>query len=199
MHNFALSLNPSLSQLRTNLEIVEQAVSADMYRHWVGIGEMENSTFAIAATKTAAASGIPGHWLLPEGAGATGVVFNVPKHPEWKDGMVWVTIFYGVNGTSAGNIVWRIDHNTYEEGTAFAGFTVQNLGALAAPTTSGTIHKLDLVNLTSSTHGYAKINPETIFMRFRIGRLANDASDTNTNGVRIFGAVVNYKESKRQL
>lgn len=197
MHNFTLALNPTVSQLRTNVEIIEHAANDDMYRVWVPPIVMEDAGLAGTATYTKyAATPIPAHWTLPD-AVTSGITFLLPRHPQWVNGKWYATVLYSVSGTSAGNLSWRVRQFAYEEGTVFtaaSGATV----VLAAPTTANTLHKVDLVEATSA-NGYFDVLNEYIAQQIFIERLGGAAGDTSTDDVRIHAVIVNYLEARRSL
>lgn len=196
VHNFSIALNPTLTQLRSNLEVLEQAVSEDMYRVWVPPGNMVNGDLAVAATYTDATATIPEHWELTEAAGSIGVQWLLPVHPQWKDGVFWYTVYYATNGTSAGNVLWRSEYQVLQNGTALGSFGGAT-PVFAAPTVAGQIYKLDLYN--DATAALWPLTAGDIAIKCRVGRGPNNASDTHTDDIQLFGVVVHYKESRRQL
>lgn len=198
MHNFTMSLNPTVSQLRSNLEITERAVSEDMYRVWVPPGNMVDGDLAVAATYTDATATVPEHWLLTKSLGTVGVQWFMPVHPQWKDGTVWLTAHYATTGTSAGDVRWRTDSLVVANGGSLAGFTSGTAIDIAAPTTTGTYHVLDLVS-SANGGGYFSVSAGSRGMSLRVLRNPSHANDTHTDDIQLFGIVVNYKESRRQL
>lgn len=198
MHNFSLALNPTVSQLRSNLEIIETATNEDMYRVWVSPGMMVDGDATVAATYVDATATIPEHWELTEGAGIVSTQWFMPIHPQWKDGVLWLTAYYATNGTSAGNVRWRTDYLTLKSGDALGGFVNGTAFELAAPTATSTFYALDIIDQTTGS-GFVTITAGTKAVALRIARNANHANDTHTDDIQLFGVVVNYKESRRQL
>lgn len=197
MHNFTLALNPTISQLRTNVEIIERAANDDMYRVWVPPIVLEDAGLAGTATYTKyAATPIPAHWTLPD-AVTSGITFLLPRHPQWVNGLFYVTVLYSVSGTSAGNIAWRVRQFSYEEGTAFTAESGTAQGQ-PAPTTANTLHKLDL-DKSDTSIGYFSVLNEYIAQQISIERLGGAAADTSTDDVRIHAVIVNYLEARRSL
>lgn len=198
MHNYKVTSDPTRAQLKTNLEVLGQAMDDDLYKIWVPASAMTDAALAASAVGTAASTvnNIPYHWLLAD-AVTSGVNIVIPVHPQWKDGIYFVTVFYGVDGTSAGDIQWRIRSLEYANGDTFGALT-SAAPVKAAPTVADTMNKLDLTN-SASTAGWMKLTPGEVAIQISIDRLGGNANDTNTDDVRLFGAIVNYKETNHQL
>lgn len=157
---------------------------------------MEDGALAGTATYSIATGTVPQNWVLPD-AVTSGVTFLIPVHPQWKSGVCYVTVLYSVDGTTAGNIMWRIRSFGFQEATAFAASSGNSV-TKAAPTTAGTLHELELTDSATGVE-YPVVAQGNIALRLHIERLGGNAGDTNTDDVLVHGAIVRYQEGRHQL
>lgn len=194
MHNYIDSGALTASQNASNISVIHEGAEHDFYSHFFSATDLDDGAYATAATLTGpAAQSDVWHWVLAN-AVRSGVQGYVRRHLEWKNGFFKIVIYYNSTATG-GDIVWRYGVSPHVPGTAFA--ITHNQEAVAAPASTSGVYMQEFNNATLS--GSSGVNHSNPSVMVTVSRVGNDASDTNTGDVNLYGIELIYREARSRV
>lgn len=113
--------------------------------------------------------------------------FSIPKIYDWNDGTIEsIDFLFTTDGTSAGNVVFRIRALTPAQLSGLATPSVNENATLAVNATTNVANKRTHTLATPIAYS----NNDALLMR--IDRLPADAADTHINNIKLLGLILNF-------
>jgi len=171
-----------------------------MYNRWVPAIEFDNVTTTTAATLSSPGSEPFQGWQLGNQSRYS-IAAYVPKHREWRSGLVTIVPHIMTQGTS-GNVVLYCGIIPLAYGDTITTYPTSGTAYDKVIAASATVYDLTPVKETTyMSNGLwtAPVDDSVVGLQVFIGRNGASGSDTMTGNVIVLGAMIKYIEGEKSI